>query len=473
MKESEIHLKLFNTETREIEEIRSPSHRLLMYTCGPTIYDFAHIGNFRTYVFEDVLRRTLQFFGFSVTQAMNITDVDDKTIRGAIRKKCSLSEYTEPFRKAFFEDLTTLHIQKIEHYPAATEYIPEMISLIEKLLENGSAYRSPNGSIYFKIESFPSYGRLSHLNLKDLKVNASGENEADEYDKENISDFVLWKAYDPERDGEIYWESPFGRGRPGWHIECSAMAMKILGQTIDIHCGGVDNIFPHHENEIAQSESSSRERFVRHWAHVEHLVVDHRKMSKSLNNFYTLRDLMKLGYSGAQVRYLLLSTHYRTQLNFTLSGLDAAKAALQRLEDLILRLQSIDMTGSGMEIDPLLQGAAQQFREALSQDINISAALGVLFDLLREVNTLCDAKLLSRADAEQILALLKKWDTVLAVLPFKKEEAIPSEFMELLKAREKARKEKNYLLSDQLRDQILAKGYLIEDTPNGARLKKK
>ena len=466
-------LKLYNTETRETEEVALHNGRLTMYTCGPTIYDFAHIGNFRTYVFEDVLRRTLVFLGYPIVQAMNITDLDDKTIRGAMAKKSTLKEYTEPFRQAFFEDLVTLEIEKAEYYPEATAYIPEMISLIERLLENGSAYKSPNGSVYFKISSFPSYGRLSHLKLDELKVNASGDNEADEYDKENIADFVLWKAYDPARDGTVFWESPFGRGRPGWHIECSAMAMKLLGETIDIHCGGVDNIFPHHENEIAQSECCSKKRFVRHWVHVEHLVVDHKKMSKSLGNFYTLRDLIRRGYTGEQVRYLLLSTHYRTQLNFTMQGLDAAKASLQRLKDLILRLRSISRRGEGGGITELLQKADADFIAALSNDINISPALATLFDLVRDLNTFCDANFMTQADAEDALKLLKKWNRVLAVLPLDKEEEIPPELAVLLERRESARREKNYPLSDQLRDEIHARGFLIEDTPTGARLKKK
>lgn len=467
-------LSLFNTESRELETIL-PVHsdHLSMYTCGPTIYDFAHIGNFRTYVFEDLLRRTLQFFGYSVVQTMNITDVDDKTLRGAIAKNISLKEYTDPYRKAFFEDLETLHIQKAEHYPAATEYISEMIHLIQGLLEKGCAYRSQNGSIYFKINSFPSYGRLSHLNLNELKVNASGDNEADEYDKENIADFVLWKAYDPTRDGKIFWESPFGPGRPGWHIECSAMAMKLLGPTIDIHCGGVDNMFPHHENEIAQSESYSNQHFVRHWVHVEHLLVNHKKMSKSLNNFYTLRDLIKRGYTGEQVRFLLLSSHYRTQLNFTMQGLDAAAASLTRINDFITRLEEIRTPGETGAATGLLAQADSDFCSALADDINISAALAVLFDLIRELNTLCDSNCLNHNDAQEVLQQLRKWDLVLAVFPPKKEEAIPEELQSLLDKRENARKAKNYALSDQLRKEIDVKGYRIEDTPNGARLKKK
>jgi cysteinyl-tRNA synthetase len=470
---NQIRLKLYNSESRKIEEIVSHhKHALSMYTCGPTIYDFAHIGNFRTYVFEDLLRRTLVFFGYSLTQVMNITDIDDKTIKGAVLKGISLKEFTTPYRKAFFEDLDRLSIERAEHYPDATDYIPEMIRLIEILLEKGSAYRSENGSIYFSIRHFPRYGRLSHLHLDELKANASGENEADEYDKENISDFVLWKAYDPDRDGQIFWESPFGPGRPGWHIECSAMAMKLLGPSIDIHCGGVDNCFPHHENEIAQSESVSSVQFVRHWVHVEHLLVDHRKMSKSLGNFYTLRDLMHKGYSGPEVRYLLLSTHYRTQLNFTMQGLDAARASLDRLQALILRLSSIQIKGTGGALTKLLKEAEEEFKRALSDDLNISAALAVLFDLVRDLNTYSDAGDVKEGDAEEALSLLTRWNAVLGVLPFKQEEA-PPELVLLLQEREEARRAKNFALSDSLREQILKSGYLIEDTPSGARLKKR
>jgi cysteinyl-tRNA synthetase len=468
-----MELKIFNTESREKEAV-SPRHggKIRMYTCGPTIYDFAHIGNFRTYVFEDLLRRTIQYFGFSIEQAMNLTDVDDKTIRGAIAKNITLKSYVEPFRIAFFEDIKTLSIEAVEHYPAATDYIPEMIRLIQKLLDSGHAYKSSNGSIYFAIRKFPPYGRLSHFDLSDLKANASGENEADEYDKESIADFVLWKAYDPERDGKIFWESPFGAGRPGWHIECSAMAMKILGETIDIHCGGVDNMFPHHENEIAQSEGCSGHRFVHHWVHVEHLLVDHKKMSKSLGNFYTLRDLLKRGYSGPEVRYLLLSTHYRTQLNFTFAGLDAARSSLQRIEDLIHRLRSLGGPSSGRVLDHL-QKASARFKASLADDINISAALAALFDLVRELNALCDAGQVGRGDAEEALRLFEEWNGVLAVLPLHKKEKIPAELLAFLEKREQARKEKNFKVSDQMRDEILSRGYLIEDTPTGARLKRK
>lgn len=468
-------LSLFNTETK-IKEKVVPHHgdTIRMYTCGPTIYNFAHIGNFRTYVFEDLLRRTIQFFGFKINQAMNLTDIDDKTIGGAIKKGIPLKEFTEPYRIAFFEDLKKLNIQEVEHYPAATAYIPHMITIIEDLIQKGIAYKSPNGSIYYSIAKFTSYGRLSHLCIDELKVNASGDNIADEYEKENLSDFVLWKAYDPCRDGEIYWESPFGKGRPGWHIECSAMAMNILGETIDIHCGGVDNMFPHHENEIAQSEGCSGKRFVYHWVHVEHLLVDHKKMSKSLGNFYTLRDLLEKGFTGPEVRYLLLSTHYRTQLNFTMASLHAARSSLQRIEDLILRLRSIrEASKNKAHVFDVLQKAEAEFKEALADDINISAALAILFDLVRDLNSLCDQEKIGEVEARSALHLFEKWDAVLGVLPLYKKEKIPQELLDCLDKREKARREKNFQLSDQMRDEILSRGYLIEDTPTGARLKKK
>lgn len=469
-----MNLQLYNTETRQKERLKPlRGDRVRMYTCGPTIYDYAHIGNFRTYVFEDLLRRTLQFFGFSVEQVMNITDIDDKTIRGALLKNISLKEYTEPYRIAFFEDLKTLHIEPVEHYPNATDYIPEMIALIETLLHKGIAYVGAHGSLYFSIRKFPKYGRLSHLKVDELQANASGENEADEYEKDNISDFVLWKAYDPERDGPIFWDSPFGKGRPGWHIECSAMAMSLLGPSIDIHCGGVDNCFPHHENEIAQSECCSGHRFVQIWMHSEHLLVDHRKMSKSLGNFFTLRGLIQEGFTGPEVRYLLLGTHYRTQLNFTRDGLLSARSTLRRIEDFVTRLQSIQEEGNPGSVSNLLNRADAQFKDALADDLNISVALATLFDLIREINGMADSNQLKRGDAEQVLKMLARWDKVLGVLPLHPKVETPRHLENLLEEREIARKAKNWALSDQLRDEILHAGFIIEDTPNGARLKRK
>jgi cysteinyl-tRNA synthetase len=468
-------LKLYNTETRQKEPITPLDGKTLrMYTCGPTVYNYAHIGNFRTYVFEDLLRRTLKFFGFPLIQVMNITDVEDKIIKNATAANLSLSAYTKPYRDAFFEDLKQLNIEPVEFYPNATDYIPEMIAIIQKLLETGVAYQSSDGSIYFAIERFPSYGRLSHLQLSELEQGASERIASDEYDKQHAADFVLWKRYDPARDGEIFWESPFGRGRPGWHIECSAMAMKLLGESIDIHVGGVDNIFPHHENEIAQSEAFCCRRFVAHWLHSEHLLVDHKKMSKSLGNFYTLRDLLDKGYTGREVRYLLLHAHYRSQLNFSLQGLNGARATLERLSDFIMRLREIEIAENFGFVSLILSRCSEDFLRAMADDLNISLALGALFDLVREINILCDEKKVGREEAQRILDFLYECDRILGVLPLEsEEEPIPVELNEALAKREVARKEKNWERADHWREFISERGYLIEDTPAGARLKKK
>lgn len=468
-------LKLYNTASREKETlVPQEDNHVRMYTCGPTVYNFAHIGNFRTYVFEDLLRRTIKFFGFKLTHVMNLTDVDDKTIKGAIAENVSLDTYTKTYKAAFFEDLKTLNIEPVEHYPAATEYIDEMIKMIETLLEKGIAYIGGDGSVYFAIHQFPRYGSLSHLQLEELQAGASERVACDEYEKEHVSDFVLWKGYDPERDGKIYWDSPFGPGRPGWHLECSAMAMKILGETIDIHVGGVDNIFPHHENEIAQSEGCSGKLFAKLWMHSEHLLVDNKKMSKSLGNFYTLRDLLKRGYSGNQVRYLLLQTHYKTQLNFTFQGLDSAKNTLSRLNDFIHRLLQVKGGEKGGKVDELCQKALDHFSGALADDLNISAALGALFDFIRDMNCLCDAGEVGEEEAEEALMLMRKVDLVLGVCSFNEEDPeIPLALKEAFEKRLEARKDKNWKLADELRDYIHQSGYEIEDSPSGARLKKR
>lgn len=470
----QVEVKLYNTASRHKEPLKPLRDReVRMYTCGPTVYNFAHIGNFRTYVFEDLLRRSLKFFGYRVVQAMNLTDVDDKTIRGAIAKGISLDAYTQPYKEAFFQDLKTLNVEPVEYYPAATDYIPEMIQMIETLVEKQIAYKGGDGSIYFAIQRFPHYGCLSHLHLDELKAGASERVASDEYEKDNVADFVLWKAYDPERDGQIYWESPFGKGRPGWHLECSAMAIKLLGETVDIHVGGIDNMFPHHENEIAQSEACSGKKFVNLWMHAEHLVVDNKKMSKSLGNFYTLRDLLNKGFDGRQVRYLLLQTHYKTQLNFTFQGLEAAKGALQRLDDFIYRLQGIDADASGNQVEAVLGKTLKHFTEALADDLNISVALGAIFEMVREINSLCDANAISQQEAQEVLKALEKINAVLGVLSFtKKEEEIPADLQDAFEKRLQARRDKNWKLADELRDFIHARGYMIEDTPQGARLKK-
>lgn len=464
---------LFNTEKRTKEPLAPINGQITLYTCGPTVYNYAHIGNFRTYVFEDLLRRTLKFFGLKVKQAMNLTDVDDKTIKGAIDKKITLDEFTQPFKDAFFADLATLKIEPVEIYPAATDYIQPMIEMIQTLIDKGYAYKGQDGSVYYAIKKFPRYGCLSHLKLDELKAGASERVAADEYDKDHVSDFVLWKKYDPQRDGNIYWESPFGPGRPGWHLECSTMAIKLLGETVDIHVGGVDNMFPHHENEIAQSEAFSGKPFVRHWMHAEHLVVDGKKMSKSLGNVYRLRDLIAKGYTGTEIRYMLLQTHYKTQLNFTFEGLEAVRHTLRRFQDFILRIQEIKGTKDSGLVSPLIEKALQGFSAALADDLNISVALAALFDMMREINALCDKQQVGEKEAQEILSFLKKVDQVLAVLSFEEaSESIPQELMDALQKRNLARQNKQWAEADQLRDFIHSQGYIIEDSPKGARLKK-
>lgn len=470
-------LTLFNTATRS-KQLFSPLEegKVSLYTCGPTVYNYAHIGNFRTYVFEDLLRRTLRAFGFQVEQVMNITDVDDKTIRGAKEQNISLEAFVRPYREAFFEDLKTLHIQPAEHYPAATDHIPEMIAMIEQLMSKQMAYQGNDGSIYFPIAKFERYGCLSHLQLDQLVAGASQRVALDEYDKENASDFVLWKHYDRERDGSIYWDSPFGPGRPGWHLECSAMAMKWLGETIDIHVGGVDNIFPHHENEIAQSESCSGKTFAKMWMHAEHLVVEGRKMSKKLGNFYTLRDLLSCGYTGREVRYMLLHTHYRTQLNFSLTGMEAARSSLHRLHSFVDRIQRLSSAASSSQANPmllsLLQQTAQQFQAALADDLNISVALAALFDLVRELNSLCDEQALSPDDACAILNQLRRWDLVLGLLPLDQAASpLPEAIIQLAEARFQARQERDWAKADALRKELAQAGYLVEDSRDGYQLK--
>jgi cysteinyl-tRNA synthetase len=469
-------LKLFNTQSKS-KETFSPQkdNNVSLYTCGPTIYNYAHIGNFRTYVFEDLLRRTLKFVGFDVEQVMNLTDVDDKTIKGALDNNVSLDSYTETFKKAFFEDLQALKIEPAEHYPAATDYVSQMIDMIQQLIDKEFAYQAQDKSIYYSIKKFSSYGSLSHFCIKDLKTNASSRTDNDEYDKENAGDFVLWKAWDPQRDGDIFWESPFGRGRPGWHIECSAMAHSILGETIDIHVGGVDNMFPHHENEIAQSEACFEKQFVKFWLHAEHLIVNNKKMSKSAGNFYTLRDLLEKGFEGNEVRLLLLQTHYRTQLNFTLEGLNAAKSSLTRMQDFIYRLNhySSPNQNNNDNFSSIIKESEETFTKSLCDDLNISQALAAVFDFIRDSNTLLDQNKLSSQDTTKALEWLKKSNRILDVLNFNKEEdSLSKELSNLLQQRENARKEKNWSKADELRDSILSHGYLIEDGPQGARLKK-
>jgi len=434
------------------------------------VYHFAHIGNFRAYVFEDFFRRTLAFFGFAVKHVMNLTDIDDKTIKRASEKGMTLGTFTQFYKNAFFEDLEALEILPAHHYPSASEYIPQMIHMIKTLLDKGLAYQVEEGSIYFSIDRFPSYGTLSHLPVGDLKVGGSNRVTSDEYEKQCAADFVLWKRYDPGRDGAIFWESPFGKGRPGWHIECSAMARALLGKTIDIHIGGVDNIFPHHENEIAQSEGCHDQLFTRFWVHVDHLVVDGKKMSKSLNNFYTLRDVLAKGYSSAEIRYLLMSTHYRIKLNFTIDGLHAARHSLDRLGNFVDRLHQVQ---GGHCYHSRVQTARAQFRQALGDDLNISKALAVLFNFVRRVNLDIDRGFMTVLGAAEILTFLGDVNDVLGFIPMKGGQCKwPKEVQIALDKRQEARHKKNWAEADRHRDYIESKGYKIEDDPRGPRLRK-
>ncbi len=466
-------VRFFDTRRRALVDfVPMTPGEVRMYTCGPTIYGLAHIGNFRTFLFEDLLRRYLKYRGYKVTQVMNITDIDDKTIRGCNAKGIPLDEYTAPFRTAFFEDLDVLRIERAEHYPSATHHIAEMVEITQKLLGSGNAYKAEDGSIYFRIATFPRYGALSHMNLAELKVGARVN--SDEYEKDAVSDFALWKAWDPQ-DGTVFWDTPLGRGRPGWHIECSAMSMKYLGQTFDIHTGGVDNIFPHHENEIAQSEASTGVPFVNHWLHAEHLIVEGRRMAKSLGNFYTLRDLTARGIPAVAVRYLLLSTHYRQQLNFTFEGLEAARNAIGRLRDFRQRLTEITGNGDGhSEFAELITQSRTGFEASLDDDLNASGGLGVLFEFLREANRRMDAGLVNRNDAIEALKFLDSLDTVLSVISDdKSSDSSDAQIEQLIRDREHARATKQWARSDEIRAELAAKGVILEDTPGGTRWKRK
>lgn len=457
-------LRLFNTYSRTTEPFEPlQAGQVKMYTCGPTVYNHAHIGNFRAYIFEDLLQRHLEARGFQVERVMNLTDVDDKTIRGCRAAGVPLEKFTAQFKEAFFDDLRTLRIKPATHFPAATDtqYIARMIEMISTLLADGYAYQAEDRSIYFRLSKFPDYGKLAHLNLEELRP--SGRVQSDEYEKENIGDFALWKAWD-EADGDVAWESPWGRGRPGWHIECSAMATALLGPELDIHCGGEDNIFPHHEAEIAQSECCTGKRFVRYWLHCKHLMVDGAKMSKSLGNFFTLRDLLARGWTGREVRYALISVRYRLPLNFTMEGLAAARSALARIDEWTARLEQL--AGAAAESHPLASNAG--FEEALDEDLNISAALAALFETITESNRLMNSGVLTPGNAR---AILQWWERINRVLAFEREQdSIPAEIEALLAQRQEARAQKNWGLSDQLRDQILALGWQLKDTKEGQKV---
>jgi len=483
-------VRFFNTLGGAVEPfVPIDPGRVKMYTCGPTVYDFPHIGNWRAYVFEDLLKRFLVFSGFRVTHVMNITDVDDKTIRGARTLGVPLRDYTLKYIEGFFRDSRTLNLSPADHYPRATEHIPEMVGLIETLLAKDFAYRK-DGSVYFSIAKFPGYGRLSKIRLEDLRPGQRSE--ADEYEKESVHDFALWKG---AKEGEPSWETSLGPGRPGWHIECSAMSSKYLGPTFDIHCGGVDNIFPHHENEIAQSEAANGVKFVNYWLHCHHLVVDGEKMSKSKGNVYTLAELEARGADPLDLRYLLLASHYRKMLNFTFDALTQAATARRRLLDFLYELDHVALEAEPNPETPRLIAAARSgFAAGLEDDLNISESLAALFTFVKNVNVLLADGKIPRADAGAVSAFVRSLDEVLAILPPtagtapgvraregadadgpaspRAGQGLPEDLAARIGDREKARAEKDYALADRIREELAAQGIVIEDTKDGVRWKR-
>ena len=461
-------MNVYNSLTRRVEELTPLADgEIRLYTCGPTVYNFAHIGNFRAYAFEDVLRRVIQFNGLKVRQVMNLTDVDDKTIRGANAAGVPLTDYTKTYKDAFFADLKTLNIQPAEVYPAATDHIPEMIALVQKLMEKGVAYQSEDKSVYFKVREFPGYGRLAHIDFDNQRTGLRCA--ADEYDKENVGDFALWKAWEPS-DGPVGWDSPWGRGRPGWHIECSAMSMKYLGPTFDLHTGGIDNLFPHHENEIAQAEAATGKPFVKTWMHCAHLKVNGEKMSKSLGNFYTLRDLIEKGYTGREIRYVLVNAHYRSGLNFSFDALEDARKALARVDECVRKLEGVAGAATGADAPDWAKACLDDFAAAVNDDLNLPKGFAALFSLVRETNAFLQSPSSRTAElASSLLAVFRRMDDVLGVVFFgrKAAEAIPDDVQALLDQRAAARAAKDWAESDRLRDAIAARGWAVKDSREG------
>lgn len=466
-------IRFYNTITRQKETFTPlESGKVRMYTCGPTVYDYAHIGNYRTFIFEDLLRRYLEYRGFEVDQAMNLTDVDDNTIRRSRERQISLTELTDEFKSAFHADLNTLNMQAAQHYPEATNYIAEMIDMIKKLEAKGFTYTTKDGSVFFSIGKYEQYGKLANLNPEEM---ISGGRVADDsYEKEGARDFALWKGYKPE-DGDVRWESPWGPGRPGWHIECSVMSTELLGAHFDIHCGGVDNIFPHHENELAQSVCATGDAFVNYWLHSEYLLVDNKKMSKSLNNFYTLRDLLDQGYPAEAIRWMLITTHYRQKLNFSVSRLEEAQKAVNRLREFNVKLKTYEADG-GDDAQDHIAGAKADFTRAMDDDLNISGGLAAIFELVRWGNRSMVEGALSATGAQKIIGLLKGFDHVLGVLKMDSGLSLEIDADEVeakIIARNAARAAKDFVTSDSIRDELAALGVELIDTPEGTKWKLK
>jgi cysteinyl-tRNA synthetase len=464
-------LRLHNTLTLQVEPFEpADGHTVRMYTCGPTVYNFAHIGNLRTFAFEDILRRWLKAHGWHLDHVMNITDVDDKIIRNAGAKHQSIDEYTAEYTQAFLEDTAALRLERPEHLAKATQHIDEMVRAIQDLRAKGYTYES-DGSIYYRISRFPQYGKLSHVDFGGIRSGARVD--VDEYDKDNARDFVLWKA---PKEGEPFWDTPIGPGRPGWHIECSAMAMKYLGETLDIHAGGVDLIFPHHENEIAQSEAITCKPFARFWLHCEFLNVESQKMSKSIGNIYTLRELMAMGHAPETVRYLLISVPYRKKLNFTFDGLNAAKTTIDRLRNFKLRLET-DRFGDGTndKLSARTKEAQEHFQNSLDDDLNTAEALAAIFEYVRDANTAMDAGEFPAGNVPAALELLQRFDEIVDVLrPTETQSGQSDQQVEArIQERTQAKKARNFALSDQIRTELLEAGIILEDTKDGVRWKRK
>lgn len=464
-------LRLHNTLTQELEEFRPQDGKTVrMYTCGPTVYHYVHIGNFRTFTFQDILRRTLRARGYTLDHVMNITDVEDKIIRNAMAAGQTIQEYTAQYTKAFLDDSAVLRLQVPERVVFATEHIPDMVQAIEKLAGSQHTYVS-DGSTYFKIGTFPGYGKLSHTNFSGNIAGARVE--VDEYEKDDARDFVLWKSQKP---GEPAWAASMGAGRPGWHIECSVMAMKYLGETIDIHTGGIDLVFPHHENEIAQSEALTGKQFVRYWVHAEHLMVEGQKMSKSLGNFFTLRDLLEKGYSPESIRYLLASSQYRKQLNFTFDGLKAAATSIDRFRNFALRLENDKLAdGLNEQIEARTAQALQAFHDGLDDDLNTADALAAIFEYIREVNSLMDAGDFRTGNVAGARNLLAEFDAIFDVLtPSQRAGGLSdAEIDTLIADRAKAKKARDFARADAIRNELVEKGVILEDTKDGVRWKRK
>jgi cysteinyl-tRNA synthetase len=487
-------LHLYNTLTNKIEKFApSQNNTVRMYDCGPTVYDYGHIGNFRTFVAVDILRRFLLQSGFKMKQVMNITDVDDKIIRNAAREHKSVQEYTKKFEEAFFEDMQMLNLERPELVVRATEHIQDMAEFIRKLEEKGFAYRTEDGSYYFRIAKFPEYGKLSKKDFSGIEVGARVD--VDEYDKDNARDFALWKA---PKEGEAFWESPIGSGRPGWHIECSVMSTKYLGPGFDLHAGGEDLAFPHHENEIAQSEALTGQTFARFWMHVRFLLVEGKKMSKSEGNFFTLRDLLLKGHKPSAIRYLLTSVPYRKQLNFTMQGLEQAAHSVGRLRDFKARIEMAKLEpGKNQPIQELAENTRSEMRSAMEDDLNTARALGAMFDMVRETNTAADRGELRQDDKAPLLAALQQFDEIFAVLKdddaakmahaaeWAKEHGLleqsnlsasqitDEEVERLIAERTAAKKARDFARSDAIRAQLTEAGIIVEDTKDGIRWKRK